>query len=111
VTIHRTPGRHGHGELAEGMGPVSRFVFESDETVYVAGDTIWYEPVQATLDQFDQDEPITMGIEDITAVREASDAEIVVHMETINHCLLSREELRAATENVHVPEDGEQISL
>ena len=28
VTLHRTPGRHGHGEPAEGMGPVSGFVFE-----------------------------------------------------------------------------------
>ncbi|NEU59145.1 MBL fold metallo-hydrolase [Halorussus sp. MSC15.2] len=126
VTIHRTPGQHGHGELAEGMGPVSGFVFEENEIVYVAGDTIWYEPVEETLDQyepdlvvlnggeaqFDQGEPITMGVEDINAVREATDAEIVVvHMETINHCLLSRDELRAETEDVHVPEDGERFSL
>ncbi len=82
------------------MGPVSGFVFEGDETVYVAGDTIWYEPVEETLDQyepdlvvlnggeaqFDQGEPITMGVEDINAVREATDAEIVVvHVEAINH--------------------------
>ncbi|TKX60502.1 MBL fold metallo-hydrolase [Halorubrum sp. ASP1] len=126
ITIHRTPGQHGHGELAEGMGPVSGFVFEADETVYVAGDTIWYEPVEETLDQyepdlvvlnggeaqFDQGEPITMGVEDVTAVREATDAEIVVvHMEAINHCLLSREELRAETADVHVPEDGGRFSL
>ena len=126
ITIYRTPGQHGHGELAEGMAPVSGFVFEGDETVYVAGDTIWYGPVEETLDafdpglvvlnggeaQFDQGDPITMGVEDITAVREATDAEIaVVHMEAINHCLLSREELRAETEGVHVPEDGEQVSL
>ncbi|MBV0903168.1 MBL fold metallo-hydrolase [Haloarcula salina] len=126
LTIYRTPGQHGHGELAEGMAPVSGFVFEGDETVYVAGDTIWYEPVEETLDRFDPDmvvlnggeaqfeqgEPITMGVEDISAVREATDAQIaVVHMEAINHCLLSREELQAETEGVHVPEDGEQVSL
>lgn len=126
VSIHRTPGRHGHGQLAEEMGPVSGFVFEGDETVYVAGDTIWYEPIEETLDrfepdlvvlnggeaQFEQGEPITMGIEDITAVRDATDATVVVvHMEAINHCLLSREELRSSTEDVHVPEDGAQISL
>ena len=126
ITIHRTPGQHGHGDLAEGMGPVSGFVFEGDETLYIAGDTIWYEPVEQTLDrfspdmvvlnggeaQFDQGEPITMGIEDINAVREATDATVaVVHMEAINHCLLSREELRAETEDVVMPEDGEQVSL
>jgi len=126
ITIHRTPGRHGHGELAEGMGPVSGFVFEADETIYVAGDTIWYEPVEKTLDRFDPDmivlnggeaqfeqgDPITMGIEDISAVRDTTDATVVVvHMEAINHCLLTRDELRSATEGVHVPEDGKQISL
>jgi L-ascorbate metabolism protein UlaG (beta-lactamase superfamily) len=126
ITIHRMPGQHGHGELAEGMAPVSGFVFEGEETVYVAGDTIWYEPVEETLNefepnlvvlnggeaQFDQGEPITMGIEDITAVREATDAEIVVvHMEAINHCLLTRDELQSGIEDVHVPEDGEQIRL
>jgi len=126
ISIHRTPGRHGHGELAEGMGPVSGFVFEADETLYIAGDTIWYDPVEETLDQFDpemvvlnggeaqfeQGDPITMGVEDINAVRDATDATIVVdHMEAINHCLLSREELRSETEDVLVPEDGEQIAL
>jgi L-ascorbate metabolism protein UlaG (beta-lactamase superfamily) len=125
VTLHRTPGRHGHDELAEGMGPVSGFVFEGAQTLYVAGDTIWYEQVATTLDrfdpdlvvlnggeaQFDQHEPITMGIEDVTAVREATDATVaVVHMEAINHCLLSREELRAGTEDVLVPADGERFA-
>lgn len=126
IIIHRTPGQHGHGELAEGMAPVSGFVFEGDETVYVAGDTIWYEPVEETLDefepdlvvlnggeaQFDQGEPITMGVEDIAAVRDVTEAAVVVvHMEAINHCLLTRDELRSAIEDIHVPEDREQIRL
>ncbi|MCG1003145.1 MULTISPECIES: MBL fold metallo-hydrolase [Halobacterium] len=126
VTIHRTPGQHGHGDLAEEMGPVSGFVFEGDETVYVAGDTIWYDPVAETLDafepdvvvlnggeaQFEQGEPITMGVADVNAVRDATSGEVVVvHMEAINHCLLSREDLRAETTNVHVPEDGEHVDF
>ncbi|ELZ45280.1 beta-lactamase [Halorubrum californiense DSM 19288] len=126
VTLHRTPGRHGHGELADQMGPVSGFVFEGDETLYLAGDTVWYEPVAETLTEhdpdavvlnggaarFNQGEPITMGVGDVTAVREATDAAVaVVHMEVINHCLLSREELRAETADVLVPEDGERIGF
>jgi len=126
VDLHRTPGRHGHGELAEKMGPVSGFVLDGDETLYVAGDTVWYEPVAETLERFEPDavvlnggearfnqgEPITMGVDDVAAVREATDAAVaVVHMEAINHCLLSREELRAETEGVIVPEDGEEIEL
>lgn len=108
------------------MGPVSGFVFEADATLYTAGDTIWYDAVERTLDQFDPDmvilnggeaqfeqgDPITMGVEDINAVRNATDAMVaVVHMEAINHCLLSRDELRSGTEDVLVPEDGEQITL
>lgn len=126
VDLHRTPGRHGHGELAEKMGPVSGFVLAGDETLYLAGDTVWYEPVAETLARFDPDavvlnggaarfnqgEPITMGIDDVAAVREATDAAVaVVHMEAINHCLLSREELRSETEGVAVPEDGERIEF
>ena len=62
--------------------------------------------------QFEDHEPITMGVDDIAAVREATDATlVVVHMEAINHCLLSREELRSAVEDVLVPDDGEEIAL
>ena len=126
VTLRRTPGRHGHGELAEAMGPVSGFVIDGEETLYVAGDTVWYEPVAETLAEFDPDavvlnggaarfnqgDPVTMGVEDVAAVRDATDAAVaVVHMEAINHCLLSREELRAETADVLVPEDGERIEF
>lgn len=53
-----------------------------------------------------------MGVEDVAAVREATDAAVaVVHMEAINHCLLSRKELRAETGDVLVPEDGERIEF
>jgi len=53
-----------------------------------------------------------MGVDDVAAVRETTDAAIaVVHMEAINHCLLSREELRSETEGTLVPEDGEEIEL
>lgn len=126
VTLHRTPGRHGHGELAEEMGPVSGFVLEDEATLYLAGDTVWYDPVAETLDRFEPDAvvlnggaarfnqgaPITMGVDDVAAVREATDAAVAaVHMEAINHCLLSREELRSETDGVLVPEDGEEIEF
>lgn len=126
ITLRRTPGRHGHGDLAEQMGPVSGFVLDGETTLYLAGDTVWYNRVAETLDRYEPDmvvlnggearfnrgEPITMGVDDIVAVREATDAAVaVVHMEAINHCLLSRAELRAETENVIVPEDGESVEL
>ena len=46
---------------------------------------------------------------DVAAVREATDAAVaVVHMEAINHCLLSRERLRVETEEVLVSEAGDR---
>lgn len=101
-------------------------MFEADETGYVAGDTTWDEPVEQTLDrsepdvvvlnggeaQFDRGQPVAMDVEGVNAVRDATDATIVVvHVEAINHCLLTRDELRSGTEDVHVPGDGEQINL
>jgi L-ascorbate metabolism protein UlaG (beta-lactamase superfamily) len=128
VTVAATPARHGVGDLADEMGPVTGFLFEGDESVYVAGDTVWYGAVADTLDthepdlavvntgeaQFTEGEPITMTKEGVAAFAGATDAAVVaVHMEAINHCLLSRADLRAHLEtagvgNVAVPADGER---
>ncbi|SDM52519.1 Beta-lactamase superfamily domain-containing protein [Halogranum gelatinilyticum] len=127
VSVTRTPARHGHGELAEAMAPVAGFVFESgDETVYVAGDTVWYEEVPATIDRFEPDlvvvnagaarfvegEPITMDEAGVQATVDHADCPVVaVHMGAINHCLLTREELRETVPDAVVPEDGERVDL
>ncbi len=48
VSLTRTPGQHGTGEWIKRMGHVSGFIFKADgePTVYWAGDTIWYGPVE-----------------------------------------------------------------
>lgn len=127
VTVTRTPARHGHGNLAEQMAPVSGFVFESGgETVYVAGDTVWYEDVPATIDRsgpdlvvvnagaarFVEGDPITMDTADVQATVDHADCPVVaVHMDAINHCLLTREDLREAVPDARVPDDGEWVAL
>lgn len=127
VTVAATPAKHGTGDLAEEMGPVTGFLFDGDESVYVSGDTVWYGPVADTLvthapdiavvntgeAQFTEGDPITMTKEGVEAFATATDAEVIaVHMEAINHCLLSRSELRAYLDdanvtNVIIPKDGE----
>lgn len=129
VTVTPTPGRHGSGDLAEEMGPVTGYLFDATETVYVAGDTVWYGPVADTLAshepdlavvntgeaQFTEGEPITMMKEGVAAFAQATDATVVaVHMGAINHCLRSRADLRnhldsVGVEGVHVPADGERV--
>jgi L-ascorbate metabolism protein UlaG (beta-lactamase superfamily) len=60
VTIHRTGGQHGTGEIGQRMGQVSGFVFQADgePTLYIAGDTIWCDDVKAALDTYKPDHTI-----------------------------------------------------
>ena len=82
--MSRTGGRHGTGEIAEMLAPVSGFVLraEGEPTVYVAGDTIWCDEVRAALDEhapdvvvvnasgarFTEGDPIVMTAEDVATV-------------------------------------------
>ena len=52
IRVARTDGRHGHGAQADALGPVSGFVLAADgePSLYVAGDTVWCEPVREALD-------------------------------------------------------------
>jgi L-ascorbate metabolism protein UlaG (beta-lactamase superfamily) len=126
LRIHRTGGRHGTGELAERLGPVSGFVVRAtgEPTLYVAGDTVWCELVEQAIDRhrpdivvvnaggarFLQGPPITMTPADVLATAGAAGqaAVIAVHMDAINHCLTTRADLRRAVdERVSIPADGE----
>ena len=131
VCITRTPAQHGTGEIARAMAPASGYVLSSagEPTLYIAGDTIWYDQVAETIRQhspqiivvnsgaaqFLHGDPITMTSGDVVRVcRAAPQARVIaVHMEAINHCLLTRAELaREAAEagvGVEIPEDGEEI--
>ncbi|HEX8105121.1 MAG TPA: MBL fold metallo-hydrolase [Solirubrobacteraceae bacterium] len=131
VTITRTGGCHGHGAMAEQLGPVSGFVFRApgEPVVYVAGDTVWCDHVAAALEEhrpdvvvvnaggarFHEGGLIVMGADDVLSTAAAApEAHVVaVHMEAINHCLLERDELRAAVagHRVTVPEDGDVLAL
>jgi L-ascorbate metabolism protein UlaG (beta-lactamase superfamily) len=135
LAVARTGGRHGRGEIGESMGPVSGFVLTAagEPTVYIAGDTIWCKEVQDALDAHAPDvvvvnagaarllegDPITMATTDVLATADyAPRAQVVaVHMDAINHCLLTRAELREeladapAGQRVTIPEDGGQLTL
>jgi len=130
ITIHRTGGQHGTGEIGRRMGPVSGFVLraEGEPTLYIAGDTIWCEDVRIALDAHKPDvtivnaggakfvvgDAITMDADDvIEAARHAPYTKVVaVHMDTINHCHATRDVLRTRLEaekllgRVAIPEDG-----
>ena len=135
LNISLTAGRHGTGEVAERIGPVSGFVIKSksEPSLYIAGDTVWCPEVETALEmhqpevivvnagaaQFLDSDPITMDVDDVVQVAGvAPKAQIVaVHMETINHCVLARAELASAmvkaglSDRVLIPADGETLTF
>ena len=135
IEIHRTGGRHGVGEVGRRMAPVSGFVLRAsrERTLYVAGDTIWCPEVEEALRrhapavtvvnagaaQFLEGGPITMTAEDVIEVaRRAPGTNVIaVHMEAINHCVLTRAALASSvaaaglSDRVWIPRDGESKSF
>ena len=133
IGVARTGGRHGTGEIGARMGPVSGFVLRApgEPELYVAGDTIWCDEVEDALAEHGPDvvvvnagaarflegDPIIMDAGDvIETARAAPRATIVaVHLEALNHCLLTREALRTAVDEagvggrVLIPADGETL--
>lgn len=129
IRLHRTGGRHGHGETADMLAPVSGFVFRApnEPVVYIAGDTVWCSEVDAALAEHRPDvivvnaggavfvgsEPIVMDAADVMRVAAAAPgAQVVaVHLDAINHCVEGRDALRAATEGITVPDDGASVPI
>jgi L-ascorbate metabolism protein UlaG (beta-lactamase superfamily) len=132
IRFTRTGGQHGTGEIGAMMAPVSGFILQQgDESLYIAGDTIWCAEVEEAIGkfqpeiivlntgaaQFDKGDPITMTMEDVLAVCRKSRAKkiISVHLEAINHCHLRRDALRNAVAKAgesgrcFIPLDGETI--
>lgn len=135
IQLIKTKGEHGRGEILKLAGQVCGVVFKhaTEKTLYVAGDTVWYEGVHEVIEthkpaiivvnagdnQFLQGGSLVMGKDDIYEVYKAApEAKIIsVHMEAVNHWTLSREELKHYIEekglssNVLVPDDGESYSF
>ncbi|MFD1957155.1 MBL fold metallo-hydrolase [Paenibacillus thailandensis] len=131
IRLMKTKGEHGRGEILKRTGLVCGVVFKhpTEKTLYVAGDTVWYEGVQEEIkthqpevivvnggdNQFLTGGSLVMGKDDIYEVyKHAPDAKIIVsHMEAVNHWTLSRNELKSFIDekgiasHVLVPDDGE----
>ena len=134
ITVSRTGGEHGRGEIGAKMAPVSGFVLtaEDEPTLYIAGDTILCDTVReavaahrpdaivvnAGAAQFLEGGPIVMDNDDVVALANETGALIVaVHFETVSHSTQTRadlhERLRAEglTGRVAVPADGSEVPL
>lgn len=135
ITLTRTGGQHGRGAVGTRMGAVSGYVLSrrGSPTVYIAGDTVWCPEVADAIGthrpdvilvnagdaQFLEGGPIIMGVADVLRVCEAAPRAtiVAVHLEAVNHCLLTRDRLRASvgrpstTTTVLIPRDGEDLRI
>lgn len=115
--------------LGEACGVVLRH--PQEKTLWLVGDTIWRDAVEADMLRLRPDVvvlnagyahvigfgPIIMGKEDVLKAHFVlPEAKIVAsHLEAVNHCLLSRDELRQyvadnqIAEAVSIPQDGESM--
>lgn len=136
VRLRSVPAKHGTSPavLAD-MGASSGIIFtaEGEPTVYWAGDSVWYEGVRHTIETFSPEvvivhagsamwmgEPITMDAAGVLSVCRAAPAAkvIAIHMESCDHCRVSRAALRAAADaagisraQLLIPADGEEIMI
>jgi len=122
LRILRTPARHGTGPIADALAPVSGFVLDG---LYIAGDTVWYEGVEQTIErhrprvavvnaggaEFAEGGLIIMGVDDVREVAARVPTVVAVHLEALNHCYLTRAALQAELPEVLVPADGETLDL
>ncbi len=138
ISILRTSGQHGSGEVLQHMGTVSGFVLkaENQPTLYIAGDSIWVDEVEQAIYHFKPDyivvnsggaampgfeaTPILMNeAETITLIQKSGKATIIaVHMEALDHCYTTRASLQQAAneagigaDRLLIPGDGEVIEL
>ncbi|WPU99039.1 MBL fold metallo-hydrolase [Mucilaginibacter sp. cycad4] len=132
IRISRTDGQHGVGEIGEQMGKVSGYVIDdTEERLYIAGDTIWCQEVEDALKSFTPTHvivnggaaqfltggPIVMTVEDvITVCNYAPQANIyVVHLESVNHSTETRKYTKAVIQEASlndrcfVPNDGDWL--
>jgi L-ascorbate metabolism protein UlaG (beta-lactamase superfamily) len=135
IQFIKTKGEHGRGSVLELAGQVCGVVFKhpSEKTLYLAGDTVWYEAVHEVIEthnpeiivvaggdnQFLEGGSLVMGKDDIHEVHKAAPSGKIIsnHMEAVNHWTLSREDLRnfsnekGISSNVLVPDDGESYTF
>lgn len=130
VKLTKTPARHG---TIKPCGDACGIIFTApnEKTLYLVGDSIWFDGVQNSLKKFQPDVVIVNGCaaelvdygrlimndEDIDCIRQTlPTAKIVVsHMDNVAHATISRHEMRGhlARRGVEyfMPADGETLEF
>ncbi|THB71990.1 MAG: MBL fold metallo-hydrolase [Desulfobulbaceae bacterium] len=133
-TIMAVPAKHGHGWnhhlMANGAGYY--ITIEGEPSLYIGGDTVYtkdvkrlltdYKPdislVAAGSAQLDIGPPILMSLDEIISfIRDAPGTVILNHLEALNHCPTTRQQLveifqkHGLSDKAMIPEDGETVQV
>jgi len=132
VTIIRTGGKHGPEPMLEALGEVSGFILQAKDypSIYIVGDCLLDDEIKENIKKYNPDIIVlntggavfggaTILMTEKNAVEVAKLAPnakvITVHMESLDHCKITRQMVRdeAKKGNVEiiVPDDGETIKL
>ena len=132
--ITAIPARHGHGWIHRLMANGAGFFLQlpNEPSIYISGDTVYTEAVERVLTErqpdlsvvaagnasLDVGGSILMPLEEvITFIRMAPGKVLANHLEALNHCPVTRPQLRHALEQngllskTVIPHDGETISI
>jgi L-ascorbate metabolism protein UlaG (beta-lactamase superfamily) len=132
--IIAVPARHGHSWvhhlMANGAGYVLRL--PDEPVIYISGDTVYTSDVERVLKTLKPDiavmasgtatldvgKPILMAMDELLQfVRTAPGMVIANHLDALNHCPTTREQLKQELERqgllskVLIPEDGETLAF
>lgn len=133
-TIEGIPAVHGYGMVAKLMGPVMGFYIRCSDgrSIYLSSDTIYTDEVHRVLTEYQPDisvvaaggaqmdllQPLLMNMEDIIRFMKNAPGKVIAnHLEAVNHCPVTREQLMAESEKagvsnkVCIPADGESMEL
>ncbi len=128
LTLTRVRARHAVDENEEPLGPVNGFVIDG---VHITGDCVWcpeleeelatHEPRVVILNsggaRFLRGGPISMTPEQVIEVARRVPRVVAVHLEALNHCPVTRDELHrhlvaaGVRDRVDIPADGETLEL
>lgn len=132
--ITAIPAKHGHGWMHYFMANGAGYYIElpNEPSLYISGDTVLTKDVERALSELkpditvvaagnaslDLDGDILMPMEEILEFIRLSPSKVIAnHLEALNHCPITRVQLREElikndlSDKVYIPDDGETLDI